>query len=147
MRLPFLPAPYPSNAREEPSFYAVSDNPGLTPPKTSPVPFDGTTSPELSRVEQPYAIGTDWSLQAGKPPMRIARLYPNREPKGIRFSNSDKAMGTPTTGDTVYLPLPTIPKTTAIPSRVRAGYPQFANDANIPATYVGGDSGASLNPA
>lgn len=135
-------APYPSNATERPArFYGVSDNPGLDhagPPgivvtTTALLPPVGTT------IDNPTPLGTDLNLQRGIPPTRIPRLAPNREMAGVRFAAAQNSMGLPN-GDLYFVPLPAIPKTTAISSRVRAGYPQLADDKMIPAVYVGGDA-------
>ena len=131
-------APYPSNATERPAtFYGVSDNPGVAPSGT--ITPGHTSTPLLPGIGEGFNRGTDDDLQRGTPPMRIARMYPNREPAGIRFAANRDEMGE-RLADQVYIPLPAIPKTTAISTRVRAGYPQFANDTLIPAVYVGGDA-------
>ena len=137
-------APYPSNATERPAtFYGVSDNPGPEP--SGPVTPNHTTTPMLPGVGEMFNRGTQDDLERGAPPMRIARLEPNREPAGIRFAANRDEMGE-RMADQVYLPLPAIPKTTAVSTRVRAGYPQFANDTLIPAVYVGGDTLGGANP-
>ena len=148
-------APFPSNATESPpSMYGVSDNPGLEVSKYgSGVPggpanqsADGhTTTPMLPGIGEQFNRGTQDDLERGLPPMRVARSEPTREYAGIRFAANRDEMGF-RLADQVYLPLPAIPKTTAISTRVRAGYPQFANDTLIPAVYVGGDALGGTNP-
>ncbi len=135
-------APYPSNATEVPPHpYGVSDNPGLGvvgPPgiiRTT----TGMLPPVYGTIPAYPGLASDVGLQTGIPPMRVPRLYPTREAAGLRFSQSDTSMGTPN-GDLQYVPLPQIPKTTAIPTRVRGGYPQSADTMTIPGVYVGGDS-------
>jgi hypothetical protein len=99
----------------------------------------------LPGVGEMFNRGTQDDLERGAPPMRVARLEPNREPAGIRFAANRDEMGE-RMADQVYIPLPAIPKTTAMSTRVRAGYPQFANDTLIPAVYVGGDALGGTNP-
>jgi hypothetical protein len=134
--------------------YGVSDNPGLEVSKYgSGVPggpatqsADGhTTTPLLPKFGDAFMPGTQDGLELGRPPMRIARLAPDREYAGIRFAANRDEMGF-RIADQVYLPLPAIPKTTAMSTRVRAGYPQFANDTLIPAVFVGGDALGGTNP-
>lgn len=135
-------APYPSNATERPPMmYGVSDNPGLdhAGPPGIVITTTALLPPVGTRIDNPPPLGTDVGLQSGLPPMRIPRLSPNREMAGVRFAAAPNSMGTPN-GDLYFVPLPAIPKTTAISSRVRAGYPQLADDKAIPAVYVGGDA-------
>jgi hypothetical protein len=133
--------------------YGVSDNPGLTQSRIPVVPGGPanqsqgghTTTPMLPGIGEQFNRGTDDELQRGLPPMRIARSEPTREYAGIRFAANRDEMGF-RLADQVYIPLPAIPKTTAMSTRVRAGYPQFANDTLIPAVYVGGDALGGTNP-
>jgi hypothetical protein len=133
-------APYPSNAVERPPrMYDYGDG---APGSASSNIGDETTAmlpPRGGSIPNPPQLGTDVNLQRGAPPYRIPRLYPNREAAGVRFSETDKSMGIPN-GDLYFVPLPQIPKTTAIPSRVRAGYPQYQDMQQIPSVYVGGDA-------
>lgn len=134
-------APYPSNATERPArFYQPSGDPIMQRDGTPGV--DTTTTallpPVGSGIDAPPMLTTALGLEMGRPPIRIPRLYPNREPAGIRFAGMTNSMGLPN-GDLYFVPLPAIPKTTAVPSRVRLGMPQFANDLRIPSVYVGGD--------
>jgi hypothetical protein len=148
-------APYPSNATDQPpTFYDVSDAPGLQHnnyPRTVPggpanqSQGGHTTSPMLPGVGEQFNRGTDDDLQRGTPPMRVPRSEPTREYAGVRFAANRDEMGF-RLADQVYIPLPAIPKTTAISTRVRSGYPQFANDTLIPAVYVGGDALGGTNP-
>jgi hypothetical protein len=123
--------------------YGVSDNPGLQ--QARDITPSHTTTPMLPGIGEMYLPGTQNELELGTPPMRVARLEPNREPAGIRFAANRDEMGE-RMADQVYIPLPAIPKTTAMSTRVRAGYPQFANDTLIPAVYVGGDALGGTNP-
>ena len=155
MAMPVGPvAPYPSNATESPpSMYGVSDNPGLQQSRYPVVPGGPanqsqgghTTTPELPKYGDAFQRGTQTDLEQGIPPMRVARLAPDREYAGIRFAANRDEMGM-RLADQVYLPLPAIPKFTAVSTRVRGGYPQFANDTLIPAVYVGGDALGGTNP-
>lgn len=137
-------APYPSNATERPAtFYGVSDNPTLTP--SGRVTPGHVTTPLLPGIGEAFYPGTGNDLEFGTPPTRVARLAPNREYAGIRFAANRDEMGE-RMADQVYIPLPVIPKTTALSTRVRAGYPQFGNDVLVPAVYVGGDAFGGTNP-
>ena len=139
-------APYPSNPTETPpTMYGVSDNPGLETPAVGSITPARITTPMLPGIGKMFTPGTQNQLELGVPPMRVARLAPDREYAGIRFAANRDEMGE-RLADQVYIPLPAIPKTTAVSTRVRAGYPQFANDTLIPAVYVGGDALGGANP-
>ena len=123
--------------------YGVSDSPGMESVRN--ITPQHTTTPLLPGVGEAFYPGTGNELEIGAPPMRVARLAPDREYAGIRFAANRDEMGE-RLADQVYLPLPAIPKTTAVSTRVRAGYPQFGNDTLIPAVYVGGDALGGTNP-